>query len=85
MARLEEKVWGTVSIIKVMKGAYSGGAFLTEYAHSLGYSFGGRVINDIVAQNVLSNIAVELFSNSMPGSDHFNKASKIPLGDLAAS
>jgi len=58
---------------------------MTEYAKSLGYSFGGRVINDTVAHNILSNIAVELFSNSMPGSDKFKKASKVPLGELATS
>lgn len=82
---MKERVWGTVSIIKVMKGTMSGGQFLTEYAHSLGYSFGGRVINDIVAQNVLSNIAVELFTNSVPGSKSFEKKSAIPLGELATS
>lgn len=61
----------------------SGGVFLTEYARGLGYSFGGRVINDIVAQNVLSNIAVELFTNSVPGSESFAKKSPVPLGELA--
>jgi hypothetical protein len=67
-----------------MKGTLSGGQFMTEYAHSLGY-LTGRTISDIVAQNILANIAVELFSNSMPGSDSFKKKSNIPLGELATS
>lgn len=58
---------------------------MTEYAASLGLSFGGRTINDTVAHNILSNIAVEMFSEAMPGSDNFKKASKVPLGDLATS
>lgn len=68
-----------------MKNLKDGGVFMTEYARTLGYSFGGRVINNIVAHNILSNIAVELFSSTMPGSDKFKKASKRPLGDLATS
>lgn len=58
---------------------------MTEYAKSLGLHFGGRVINNTVAHNILSNIAVEMFSESMPGSDNFKKASSVPLGDLATS
>lgn len=68
-----------------MRGLKDGGVFMTEYAKSLGYSFGGRVINNTVAHNVLANIAVELFSQSLPGTDKFKKASKVPLGDLATS
>jgi hypothetical protein len=55
-------------IIKVMRGTLSGGQFLNELSARSGFpSISGR-FTDEISDNILSNIAVELFSTSNPSS-----------------
>jgi hypothetical protein len=52
-----------------MRGAISGGQFFNELAMRSGFrSISGR-FTDSIAEAMLSNVAVELFSTSNPSSD----------------
>jgi len=81
--KLKEQSFGVEGIIKVMQNKIDVGLFMNELANRSGFK--NLNVSSFEGENLLANIAVELFSTSHPSSSEFQKKSKIPLGELAIS
>lgn len=68
-----------------MQGSIPGGEAFNCFAARYGFQTIVGKFNDKIADAMMSNVTVELFSNSMLSSDSFQKKSKVPLGELATS